>query len=61
VSLLIHEGRNVVYVANQAGHSAETCLRHYARLFRDAPPVPVAADQAIRQARGARRDAEVTR
>jgi integrase len=61
VSLLIHEGRNVVYVANQAGHSAETCLRHYARLFRDAPPVPVPADQAIRQARGARRDAEVTR
>jgi hypothetical protein len=36
VSLPIQEGRTVVDVADQAGHTAETCLRHYARLFRDA-------------------------
>src|SRR3954454_20951757 len=56
VSLLIQEGKTVVYVAQQAGHTPETCLRHYARLFRDAPAVPVAADVAIRQARDAVRD-----
>jgi len=33
VSLLIAEGRTVLDVAMQAGHGAETCLRHYARLF----------------------------
>ncbi len=33
VSLLIAEGRTVLDVALQAGHGAETCLRHYARLF----------------------------
>jgi hypothetical protein len=47
------EGKTVVYVANQAGHTPETCLRHYARLFRDAPAVPVPAEVAIRQAREA--------
>jgi integrase len=53
VSLLIQEGKTVVYVANQAGHTPETCLRHYARLFRDAPTVPVPAEVAIRKAREA--------
>jgi len=38
VSLLIHEGYTFVDVAAQAGHRPETCLRYYARLFRDAPP-----------------------
>ena len=33
VSLLVAEGRTVLDVAMQAGHGAETCLRHYARLF----------------------------
>jgi len=56
VSLLIQEGKTVVYVAQQAGHTPQTCLRHYARLFRDAPAAPVAADVAIRQARDAVRD-----
>lgn len=51
VSLLIQEGRNVLYVAEQAGHTPETCLRHYARLFRDAPDVPIPAENAIRAAR----------
>lgn len=50
-SLLIQEGRNVVYVAGQLGHTAETCLRHYARLFDEAPEAPVSAEQAIAAAR----------
>jgi integrase len=53
VSLLIQEGRTVVDVAAQAGHTPETCLRHYARLFRDAPAERVAAEVAIKQARDA--------
>ncbi len=52
VSLLIQEGRTVVEVADQAGHTPETCLRHYARLFRDAPPVRLPAETAIQAARG---------
>jgi hypothetical protein len=32
VSLLIAEGRTVIDVAGQAGHSPETCLRYYAHL-----------------------------
>lgn len=51
VSLLIQEGRNVLYVAEQAGHTPETCLRHYARLFRDAPEEPIPAEDVIRAAR----------
>lgn len=51
VSLLIHEGRTVVEVAAQAGHTPETCLRHYARLFRDAPSERISAEQVIRGAR----------
>jgi integrase len=57
VSLLIQENRTVVDVAAQAGHTAETCLRQYARLFRDAPAEPVPAEVAIRQAREALRRA----
>ena len=53
VSLLIHEGRTVVDVASQAGHTPETCLRHYARLFRDAPAERVPAEVAIEEARAA--------
>ena len=48
---LIQEGKTVVYVARQAGHTPGAQPRHYARLFRDAPTVPVPADVAIRQAR----------
>jgi hypothetical protein len=51
VSLLIQERKTVVDVANQAGHTPETGLRHCAPLFRDAPTVP--AEVAIRQAREA--------
>ena len=40
-SLLIQEGKNVVDVAKQLGHTPETCLRYYARLFDEAPEHPV--------------------
>lgn len=55
VSLLILEGYTVVDVAAQAGHRPETCLRYYARLFRDAPPPAerVPAVTAIYAARNA--------
>jgi integrase len=33
VSLLIHEGRSIVEVARQAGHSPTTCLTTYAHVF----------------------------
>jgi integrase len=33
VSLLIHEGRSVPYVAAMAGHSPRVCLERYAHLF----------------------------
>ena len=52
VSLLIHEGQTVMEVARQAGHSAETCLRHYAGVFADFDPAQrVAAEEQIRAAR----------
>ncbi|MFA9269655.1 MAG: tyrosine-type recombinase/integrase [Baekduiaceae bacterium] len=51
VSLLIHEGSNLLDVAAQAGHTPETCLRHYARLFRDAPSERISAEAVIRGAR----------
>jgi len=38
VSLLIFEGQTVIEVARQAGHSPETCLRNYARVFADYDP-----------------------
>jgi hypothetical protein len=48
---LIQESRNVVDVAKQLGHTPETCLRYYARLFDEAPEHPVPAEEAIRAAR----------
>jgi integrase len=36
VSLLIHEGRSVPYVAAMAGHSPQVCLERYAHVFADA-------------------------
>lgn len=52
-SLLIYEGRNVVEVAQQLGHSPEMCLRSYARVFAEAPDPEhrVSAENAIRLAR----------
>jgi transposase-like protein len=52
VSLMIFEAHTVVEVARQAGHSAETCLRHYARVFEEYDPGQrVPAVERIRQAR----------
>jgi integrase len=52
VSLLIAEGRTVIDVAGQAGHSPETCLRYYAHLFAEFDPgVRLSAEDEIRKAR----------
>jgi len=56
VSLLIHEGRNVVDVAAQAGHAATLCLSTYAHLFAEGTaPAPGCAATAIQTARMAQR------
>ncbi len=53
-SLLIYEGRNVVEVAEQLGHSAQTCLRDYAGVLAEFDPDDrVSAEIAIERARGA--------
>jgi integrase len=52
VSLMIFEGHTVVEVARQAGHSPETCLRHFARAFEEYDSANrVSATEQIRQAR----------
>lgn len=54
VSLLIHEGRSVPYVAAMAGHSPRVCLERYAHAFAESQldaAVPMA--EAIEQARAA--------
>lgn len=51
-SLLLHEGRDVIYVARQLGHGAELTLRTYGHVIEeleDAPQLP--AEEAIRVAR----------
>ncbi len=49
---MIFEGHTVVEVARQAGHSAETCLRHYARVFEEYDPSDrISAADQIRRAR----------
>jgi integrase len=51
-SLLIHEGRPLMEIAEQLGHSVETLLRHYAHLIAEmAGQSSVPAEQAIRDAR----------
>jgi integrase len=54
-SLLLHEGRSVVYVARQLSHSAKVCLDDYAHVIdelEDMPQLP--AEDAIRRARHVR-------
>jgi integrase len=51
-SLLLHEGRDVIYVARQLGHGAELTLRTYGHVIEeleDSPQLP--AEEAIRLAR----------
>ena len=53
-SLLLHEGRSVIYVARQLGHDAKLTLSTYGHVIdelEDAPRVP--AEDAIRAARRA--------
>ncbi len=54
-TLLIHEGRTIVEVARQLGHSASTCLKDYAGVFEEFDPAQrVTADEAIAAARSAK-------
>jgi integrase len=51
-SLLLHEGRSVIYVARQLGHDARLTLTRYGHVIdelEDQPQIP--AEQAIREAR----------
>jgi integrase len=53
-SLLLHEGRSVIYVARQLGHGAELTMRTYGHVIEeleDRPQLP--AEDAIREAREA--------
>jgi len=63
VSLLIHEGRSVPYVAAMAGHSPRVCLERYAHAFAEAQldaAVPmVEAITAARAALGVRPECDV--
>lgn len=52
VSLLIHEGRNVVDVARQAGHAPTMALNTYAHVFEEFDPDDrVSAEERIERAR----------
>jgi hypothetical protein len=54
VSLLIHEGRSVVEVARQAGHSPKMALDTYAHVFDEfALEDRLPADEQVRRARSA--------
>jgi hypothetical protein len=48
VSLLAWEGYTMLEVARRAGHSVQTCEKHYAKVFEDVTPDErVTAEQAI--------------
>jgi integrase len=51
VSLLIAEGRSIVEVARQAGHSATMALDTYGHVFDELDTERISAEQAIRKAR----------
>lgn len=51
-SLLLHEGRSVIYVARQLGHGAELTMRTYGHVIDELEGAPrLAAEEAIRMAR----------
>jgi integrase len=53
-SLLLHEGRSVIYVARQLGHSATETLQTYGHVIEELSDQPhAAAEDAIRAARSA--------
>jgi hypothetical protein len=52
VSLMVWEGRTMLEVATMAGHSVQTCERHYARMFEGFDPAQrTSAEAATRAAR----------
>ncbi len=54
-SLLLHEGRSVIYVARQLGHDARLTLGTYGHVIDELDGAPqVGAEDAIRAARDAR-------
>jgi integrase len=51
-SLLLHEGRSVIYVARQLGHDARLTLTRYGHVIDELEDQPqIRAEQAIREAR----------
>ena len=53
-SLLLHEGRSVIYVARQLGHDARLTLTRYGHVIDELDDAPrLDAETAIRQAREA--------
>jgi integrase len=51
-SLLFHEGRSVVYVARQLGHSTAVCMRTYGHVIDELEDAPrIGAEDAILNAR----------
>jgi integrase len=51
-SLLLHEGRSVVYVARQLGHSTSQCMQTYVHVIEELEDAPhISAEDAIREAR----------
>jgi integrase len=52
-SLLLHEGRSVIYVARQLGHGANLTLKTYGHVIDELDGQHVSADDAIRAARAA--------
>jgi integrase len=54
-SLLLHEGRSVIYVARQLGHDARLTLSTYGHVIDELDEAPrISAEDAIRAARGTR-------
>ncbi len=51
-SLLLHEGRSVIYVARQLGHGAQLTMSTYGHVIEELEDVPnLPAEEAIRRAR----------
>ena len=51
-SLLLHEGRSVIYVARQLGHSAALTMRTYGHVIEELDEAPrISAEDAIAAAR----------
>lgn len=54
-SLLLHEGRSVIYVARQLGHDAQLTLSRYGHVIEELEDEPrLEAEAAVRRARGLR-------